>query len=337
MRNTLNVNKYAYYDESDRQYYASEFWFKLIAILDLPQHQTKKVTLDEMVKYTQERCLRPKDQRWALENQVQENPVVKEQLEKLLQDIDQVEEQPFPKESKYALFLGTSTVNLCKRAFYLYDNVVRCGAKIENIVVLGNSEPYDRFLNSINEVVATFKTYFRDDLSSDDVPTQATMHEVMLFLLNNFKWPDGKKPNVISLSQPHPCNTTAEVAKFVEYVSSHQPTPSSATSARSSEFFQQAAAEKKAAVVAVASHQPFNDRQAITALNGIVRANMQDQFSIIACGPGMNTYPVLNTYPASSMSLVQLVDNLSRTLYEIQQNAEVLLMRSVRQVCSLSR
>jgi hypothetical protein len=43
-------------------------------------------------------------------------------------------------------------------------------------------------------------------------------------------------------------------------------------------------------------------------------------------GAGLDTYSALNQLPASTMSPAQIVDNLSRALFEINQNVDSLFI-----------
>lgn len=316
----LNPQTYAYYDINDKQYYASNFWMKLLAILDPDQMQQYeqlykgKVPLKVMVDYTQAKFLRKRDQRWALENHVDSSPEIKQRLDSLLSEYNQVREQPLPEKAHFALFLGTTTANLCKKAFYLFDAITKNNAKIETVLTLGNTEPYDKFVDAMYHVIKLHPGYFRQGLLPEDVPVQATMNELMLFILDNLNWPEGTKPKLVGLTQKHPCNTGAEANKVVNYLS------------------EKLKAQAQCSKVIVLSLQPFNDRQGITVLGAFVKANLATQCNIEACGPGINTYPRLNEIRESTMSIAQLVDNISRTLYEIHQNADVLLMPKKNQI-----
>ncbi len=322
------IENYAWYDKKNEKLYASKLWNKLIEILDPEQSKKFKadhndqIPLDVMVNYTQEKFLRKNDQRWLLENYNDFDIEIKNNLNSLLKEYDLIDEQPITAKTKYALFLGGSSANLCKRAFFLFDSIVSKNLSIKNIIVVGNTEPYDNFMDTIYKIICLYPQYFRDDLTLKDLPLQATMHEVMVFILDNLNWPQAKKPNLIELQLSHPSNFKNEADIIANYLL----TNSEKVTASKTGFFPTSNSEKKSLVVI--SNQPFNDRQAITVLGSFVMKNLRDKFEINAAGPGLETYPLLNNLPASLMSSAQIVDNLSRTLYEISQNAQNLLIQS---------
>lgn len=310
----LNPKKYAYFDEATQKFYAAEFWIKLMAILD-PQKSEEfkkdyadRVPLDVMVDYTQKNFLRKVGQRWVLENYASFEKNTKEKLDVLLQKYGQLTAQPFPEKTEFALFLGGSIANLCKRAFYLYEAIV-VGASITHVIVLGNTEPYDAYLGGLRTIITTHPDYFCKGFSAAQVPEHATMHEVMIFILENLKWPQGKKPSIIELDIPHPSNTNHEASAVVKYL------------------INKTHATEKNCVVAL-SNQPFDDRQGITFLGEFMTVDLSRAFTLVAAGPGVDTYPLLNKMPASIMSSAQIVDNLTRTLYEVSCKANVLLKSS---------
>ena len=319
------LKNYAYYDESTRQYYASNLWTQLIEKID-PEKSRKflsefnnKIPLDVMVKYTQDKFLRKREQRWILENYNDFDPAVKEQLQSLLTDYGQLDAQPIPDKADFVLFLGSSTANLCKRAFFLYDAIVKENKKINAVIVLGNSEPYDNYLDTLQKIISLYPTYFCHGLLPKDVPLKATMHETMMFILDHLNWSEGTKPSLVELCLNHPCNTHDEVIAVLNYLPGAIEQPN----ARRIGLFSSAAPAKK--IVVALSHQPFNDRQGITTLGAFLKSNQGAQFTINAAGPGLETYHLLNALPASTTSSAQIIDNLTRTLYEISQNSQLLL------------
>lgn len=319
------IKKFVTFNALDGKVYASDLWPKLISILnpeaiqELTEKFQDKIPLQVIVDFTQANFLRKQHQRWALDNYNDFSAEKKASLEQLLNEFGQLDAQSFPGKSDYALFLGTSTANLAKRAFYIFDEIVNRGAKVDNFIILGTDEPYDQYMDSICKIVESNPKYFKEALTVEDVPKQATMHEVMVFLFENLRWPSGKKPNAIRLSQERPCNTNKEI----DAVSSFFRESGVLGSAVSSSLF---APSPDRCQVTVLSHQPFNDRQAIVTLTGLSKANLQDKCDISVAGAGLDTYPTLNQFPASTMSPAQIVDNLSRALYEINQNVTSLFV-----------
>lgn len=61
---------------------------------------------------------------------------------------------------------------------------------------MGNSQPYNAWMDRIQEIVKLFPEKFRPGLTEQDVPLEATMHEVMMFLAQNLNWPAGKSPTL---------------------------------------------------------------------------------------------------------------------------------------------
>jgi hypothetical protein len=320
------IENYAFYNND--KLYASKLWNKLIDILD-PEQSKQFMTeynglipLEVMVKYTQDKFLRKRDQRWVLENYNDFDLEIKNSLNFLLNDYDLINAQSLTGKVEYALFLGGSSANLCKRIFFLFDSIINENKKVKNIIVLGNSEPYDNYRDTIQKIIAFYPKYFRSDLTISDVPSQVTMHETMVFILDNLNWPEDKKPNPIKIQLKHPCNTNDEGAAVTNYLLNN----SKKDKAYATGLFSSPIPAKKS--ILVLSNQPFNDRQAITIFGSFVKENLIDKFEIDSAGPGLETYPLLNNLPASSMSPAQIVDNLSRTLYEISQNSQNLLIPS---------
>lgn len=316
------IAKFAYLDVRNGEIYASDLWLKLLAILDSEALKTftaqyqNKIPIQVMVDFTQTHFLRKQNQRWALENYDDFSSEKKEALRQLLDEYGQLAPQSFPLRTDVALFLGTSTANLANRAFYIFDAIVKQDAIVSNVMILGTDEPYDQFMRSVATVIEKHPEYFKETISSADVPSSATMHEVMCFLFDSLNWPAGKKPAVILLPQERPCNTNKEIEAVCAYLiknrlsAQYQPT-----------LFKE---PPERCQMTVLSHQPFNDRQGIVALTGCLKANMQSQINIQVAGAGMETFPMLNTFPASTMSPAQLIDNLSRALFEINGNASAL-------------
>lgn len=276
-----------------------------------------------MVEYTQKNFLRKQDGRWILENYNNFSPEIKAQLDSVLREYGQVEAQPFPSCAKYTLFLGTSVANLCKRAFYLFDAIIKNNSKLNTIIVLGNTEPYDKFLDTLKKIILLYPAYFREGLGIEDIPTQATMHETMVFILENLRWTAETKPTIVRLEIKHPSNTSHEISEAISYLSTNLKNNKVSDNFA---FFSHSKTEKSNLVIL--SHQPFNDRQGLTAEGGFIKANLLEEFKVESAGPGIDTYSQLNALPASSMNAAQIVDNLTRTLYEIKQN-EFLLLNQV--------
>jgi hypothetical protein len=155
----------AFYD-IDRLY-ASKLWNKLVDILDPVQSKqfmteyNELVPLEIMVNYSQDKFLRKRDQRWVLENYNDFDLEIKNSLNFLLNDYDLINAQSLTGKVKYALFLGGSSANLCKRIFFLFDSIINENKKVKNIIVLGNSEPYDNYRDTIQKIIAFYPKYFR--------------------------------------------------------------------------------------------------------------------------------------------------------------------------------
>ncbi|MBA3535603.1 MAG: hypothetical protein H0T84_03180 [Tatlockia sp.] len=317
------IEKYAF--SNNDTLYASKLWNKLVEILDFKQSKqfmteyNELVPLEVMVKYTQEKFLRKRDQRWILENYNDFDLEIKNSLNYLLNEYGLIEAQYLPEKTEYALLLGGSSANICKRIFFLFDSITNENKKVKNIIVLGNSEPYDSYMDTIQKIIALYPKYFRKGLTIVDVPSHATMHEIMLFILDNLNWPEGKKPNQIKILLTHPCTTNEEAIAVTNYLLTHSKIDTGFTTG----LFSSPIPAKKSIVVL--SNQPFNDRQALTILGSFVKENLTERFEIDSAGPGLETYPLLNNLPASAVSPAQIVDNLSRTLYEISQNAQNLI------------
>jgi hypothetical protein len=56
-----------------------------------------------------------------------------------------------------------------------------------------------------------------------------------------------------------------------------------------------------------------------------ITSGLDHAFTLVSAGSGVETYPLLNKMPASTMSPAQIVDNLTRTLYEVSCKADALL------------
>ena len=321
------LNKFVHFCEEDQKPYSSQLWNQLLSILApedleklIKEHTKDKIPLKVMVDYTQQNFLRKKDQRWALENYEDFSEEKKQAILKLLEEYGQTHQQPFPANTEFALFLGTSSANIGKRAFSIYDAIVNEGAIIDNIIILGTDEPYDPFMKSVEIIFEENRLYFRKDMLASDITKKMTMHEVMCFFIENLSWPAGKMPTIIKLSQERPCNTNKEidaVCAFLDQHASAQKAPLSIFHPASKDY-----------QVTVVSNQPFNDRQAIVAYTGFLKnPKLNSITKIDVAGPGTSTYPLLNKLPASTMSPAQLIDNLSRALYEISQNVGGLFAR----------
>lgn len=159
--------------------------------------------------------------------------------------------------------------------------------------------------------------------------------KLCFFLLENLNWSEVKKPNIISLSQPHQifepnlpnprrCNTNDEAEAFTSYLKTQSYANSTQDDREHSSFFKTGSETEKQKIVVI-SHQPFNDRQQITVQGAVKKANLFKQ-DVVGVGPGVNTYQQLNALDASVMSPAQIVDNLARTLFQIFKDANVLLI-----------
>ncbi|MCW8407728.1 hypothetical protein OQJ13_01900 [Legionella sp. PATHC035] len=313
--------KYAF--QNDGEFYASMLWIKLLEILDPPQAELflkdygDYIPLNEMVKFTQEKFLRKSGQRWALENYNEFDPTIKSKLERLLRESDLLDTIPMPHKSHSVLFLGTSSANIFKRAFHLYNEITLENKLVEQVIVLGNTEPYDSYIDTIKEIISLYPNMFRDGFRAEEVPSSITMHDTMMIVLDNLNWPEGKKPAFLELAVKHPCNTNDEINTVTDYLSSKE------TGITQFGHFRKSG-EEKVYQVTILSHQPFNDRQGITALAGFIKAKLTQKYLIEATGCGLDSWPQLTSFPASNMSAAQILDNLARTLYEINQNKELL-------------
>lgn len=317
----LQPSKYAYFDENSNQFYVSDFWLDLMKILDpaatatFQEKYEGKIPLDIMVAYTQEKFLRKQNQRWLLEDYADFDPQIKKSLEALLAEYDQINEQLISSHTDIAVFLGTSTANLSKRAFYIFDSIVKYNNRFSTVIILGNDEPYDKYLGDIHKIAALYPHYFHEDIEAL-IPAKATMHETMVFVFEHLNWPEGKCPLIVKMGLKYPSNTAHEVAAVSDYLRDH-PQPLH----RAPEILQFGLFDQPKPSVTVVSNQPFNDRQGITALNAFSKAGLRESFVVEAAGPGLNTYPLLNSL-LDSINSAHIVDNLTRTLYEINQNKE---------------
>ena len=94
---SIILKNYVTYDSQTREFYASELWSKLIALLDEQQSKAfmetykNKIPLQVMVDYTQKNFLRKENQRWAFENYNEFSAQKKQDLTTLLSDYKQIE------------------------------------------------------------------------------------------------------------------------------------------------------------------------------------------------------------------------------------------------------
>ncbi|STX27942.1 Uncharacterised protein [Legionella beliardensis] len=326
---SIILKNYVTYDSQTREFYASELWLKLIALLDEQQSKVfmetykNKIPLQVMVDYTQKNFLRKENQRWAFENYNDFSAKKKQDLTILLNDYNQIEAQSFPKQADLVLLLGTSTVNICKRLFYLFDAITKEGVNVGEVLISGNTEPYDKFMDTLKAVMQLHPEYFREGLSEKDIPSSITMHETMCFVIENLRWPENKKPLLIKQALAHPSNTNHEAEAAVNYF----PTFVSKMKNKTANLLFKLPSIPS---VVTLSHQPFLDRQGIT-VTGAFKKNLSEEVPIEIAGPGLQTYPSLNDLPASTMSSAQIVDNLTRTLYEIKQNLSHLFKEQVKE------
>lgn len=315
----IKIEQHAYQHEG--AIYASVLWKKLVKILDPDQAKQfamqfkEHIPLEEMNKYAQSKFLRKTNQRWDLENYHNFNPTIQKKLETLLKDNGFLDTEPMPDKSHLVLFLGTSSTNLFKRVFHLYEEIVQKKRVVKKVIVFGHSEPFDKYLKDMSDIISLHPAMFKEDFGCKQVPVKATMHEMMMLLLENLAWPKGTKPIFLEIPLQHPCYTTDEILAATTYLNAHKPQihPS---------FFSPEPVNKK--LVTILAHQPFNNRQGIIALAGFSRACLLDTYDLCTTGASTESWPLLQQFPAAGMSPAQIVDNLTRTLYEINQNKDVL-------------
>lgn len=295
---------------SNGELYCTQFWQDLIALID-PEKSKEftcyegKIPLQLMVDYTQATFLRS------------DSNTIPATITDFLAKQGHMQAQPFAKKVDYALFLGmTIPVNLFKRAFFLFDAIVKDNVAVDTVVILGNNEPFAQHRELLQRIIDENPGYFRSGTAIPD--SLITMQQVMEFIIDSLNWPEGKLPKKVILPLSYPCNTNAEAAAVVDYLAQK-------TASSSPQFFPQ----KRPQVVTL-THQPYVDRQGITVSLAAKKARLNADFFVAGCGT--KTYPALEL--RDSLNARKLIEEFSKLLYEINQNRAVILEKSTAEVIS---